>query len=39
MVVEYPEIHYQDTCCRWDLRVHITKDITWLNKMYFQWHL
>jgi len=38
MFVGYPENHYDDTFRMWDprsRRVHITRDISWLNKMYF----
>jgi hypothetical protein len=39
MFVGYSQSHSSDTYCMWDprsKRVHITRDIRWLNKMYFQ---
>ena len=39
MFVGYPESHSSDTYRMWDprsQRVHITRDITWLNRMFFK---
>ena len=38
MFVGYPNNHASDTYCMWDPRstqVHVTRDVTWLKKMYF----
>jgi hypothetical protein len=39
MFVGYPESHAKDTYQMWDPRsqcVHVTRDITWLNRMFFK---
>jgi hypothetical protein len=38
MFVGYPHNHASDTFCMWDprsRRIHITRDVIWLNKMVF----
>jgi hypothetical protein len=40
MFVGYSTAHDDNTYCMWDprsRRVHITRDICWLNKMFFDW--
>jgi hypothetical protein len=41
MFIGYSAAHADNTYCMWDprsRRVHITRDICWLNKMFFDWN-